>query len=306
MGRVLAACCAALLLSGLVPADADAWGFDIHRFVTERAIAVLPPELKPFYTKHKVMIVEHSIDPDLWRSAGFQEEPPRHFVDLDAYGEWPFPDLPREYDAAVAKHGKAFVEKNGTLPWRVKEMYAQLVKSFADAAGGTSPWALDNAKFFSAVLAHYVGDAHVPFHAVLNYDGQLTNQHGIHSRFESDLFHRYRSRLKLPSPPLPPVSDPVTFVFDILLDGFKLAEPLLKADLAAIGSGDTYDDAYYDRFFASARPILERQLSRASAGVAAIIVSAWEQGGRPNLSVTRPQPPRKKRTPGATGASGPS
>ena len=51
--------------------------------------------------------------------------------------------------------------------------------------------------FFSATLGHYMGDAHVPFHAVLNYDGQLTNQHGIHARFEAMLFERYRDRLTI-------------------------------------------------------------------------------------------------------------
>lgn len=304
MPRAIAVLLAAVLLVCLAPAQVLAWGFDIHRFVTERAIEALPPELKPFYAKHRVMVVEHSIDPDLWRSAGFEEEPPRHFVDLDAYGAWPFAALPRDYEQAVAAHGKAFVEKNGTLPWRVREIYDQLVKSFTEVAAGTSPWALDNVKFFSAVLAHYVGDAHVPFHAVLNYDGQLTDQHGIHSRFETDLFLRYRSRLKLTSPPLPRVNGPVDFVFDVLLDGFKYADVLLEADRAALGGGDTYDAAYFDRFFVAARPVLERQLSRASAGVAGIIVSAWEAGGRPNLSVTPNRPPRKKRTPAANSAPG--
>jgi hypothetical protein len=34
-------------------------------------------------------------------------------------------------------------------------------------------------------LGHYVGDAHVPLHTTENYNGQLTNQHGIHAFWES-------------------------------------------------------------------------------------------------------------------------
>ena len=35
------------------------------------------------------------------------------------------------------------------------------------------PYAADNARYLMAVLAHYMEDAHVPFHGALNYDGQM-------------------------------------------------------------------------------------------------------------------------------------
>ena len=152
--------------------------------------------------KHRAFISEHAIDPDLWRTAGWVEEPPQHFLDLDAFGAAPFDALPREKDAAIAKFGKEMVQKNGLLPWRVEEMHGKLVRAFADVKA-ERPYAKDNIKFLSAVLAHYVGDAHVPFHAVVNYDGQLTNQHGLHSRFESQLFERYRSSLRIRPTPMP-------------------------------------------------------------------------------------------------------
>ena len=296
MRRSIAAlACAVAVLC--VPAQrTHAWGFDIHRFITGEAISLLPPGMKPFYEKHRQFIVEHSVDPDLWRSAGFEEEPPRHFVDLDVYGAWPFSQLPRDYELAVAKFGREKVDKNGTLPWRVGEVYEQLVKSFTQHAKGTGQYALDNAQFHSAVLAHYVGDAHVPFHAATNYDGQLTNQHGIHSRFETELFQRYRSRLRLAPPAIPPVRSPVDFTFDTLIAGFKFVDPVLQADLSALGTGDTYDDAYFERFFGKTQPVVEQQLSRAIAGVAAVLVGAWESAGRPELPVGGgPRAPRKKK-----------
>ena len=64
--------------------------------------------------------------------------------------------------------------------------FERLVGAF-EGAGRQETWSLENIKLMSAVLAHYVADAHVPFHAVVNYDGQLTGQRGIHSRFESEL-----------------------------------------------------------------------------------------------------------------------
>ena len=37
----------------------------------------------------------------------------------------------------------------------------------------------------SAEIGHYIGDAHVPLHTCSNYNGQKTNQHGIHGFWES-------------------------------------------------------------------------------------------------------------------------
>ena len=271
-----------------------AWGFDAHRFVAERAIELLPAPIKPFFERNRSMIVEHAIDPDLWRTAGWTAEPPNHFVDLDAYGPPPFDALPHDKDEAIKKFGRDMVEKNGLLPWRLEEMYAKLVKAFADAKA-ERPFARENIKFLSAVIAHYVSDAHVPFHAVLNYDGQLTNQHGIHSRFESELFERYRKQLKVRPVPGQITKTPREFAFDTLTVSAGLVDPILAADLEAIGSGDVYDSKYYDRFFSKTRPTLERRLTDSIAMTAAVITKAWEEGGRPDLTKEPPRQDRRRR-----------
>jgi len=275
-----------------------AWGFEAHRLIADRAVDLLPAEIRPFFVKHRAFISEHAIDPDLWRTAGWIEEPPQHFLDMDAYGPAPFDAIPHDKDAAIAKFGKDMVQKNGLLPWRVDEMYSKLVRAFADAKADR-PYARDNIKFLSAVLAHYVGDAHVPFHAVLNHDGQLTNQQGLHSRFESQMFDRYRLRLRIRPAPITVTKSPRDFIFDTLAVSASLAEPMLAADRDAIGSGDVYDAAYYDRFFARAQPVLERRLSEAIAATAALITRAWEEGGKPSLADV-PAQDRRRRAAGAT------
>jgi len=275
-----------------------AWGFEAHRLIADRAVDLLPTEIRPFFVKHRAFISEHAIDPDLWRTAGWIEEPPQHFLDMDAYGPAPFDAIPHDKDAAIAKFGKDMVQKNGLLPWRVEEMYGKLVRAFADAKTDR-PYAKDNIKFLSAVLAHYVGDAHVPFHAVLNHDGQLTNQQGLHSRFESQMFDRYRLRLRIRPAPITVTTSPRDFIFDTLAVSASLAEPMLAADRDAIGSGDVYDAAYYDRFFARAQPVLERRLSEAIAATAALITRAWEEGGKPSLA-DLPAQDRRRRPASAT------
>src|SRR4030095_5175209 len=67
-----------------------------HSIAAPRNPSVLP----------QVPGVDHTIDPDLWRTAGGEAENPRHFVDMDGYGPYPFTELPHDYDAAVAKYGK--------------------------------------------------------------------------------------------------------------------------------------------------------------------------------------------------------
>jgi hypothetical protein len=283
----------ALLLA--LPALSSGWGFDVHRFVTGRAIALLPPEIRPFFEKHAAFIAEHSVDPDLWRTAGFEIEPPRHFLDLDAYGAYPFDALPRDYAAAVAKFGEETLAKNGTVPWRLQDVYDRLVKAFEQHKAGSSPYALENIKFFVAILAHYAADAHVPLHAVVNYDGQLTGQHGVHSRFESELFARYARELRVDPPQLEPVSQPLEHVFDTLLESYQRVAPLLEADRQAIGDGTEYDDAYFARFYAAMRPTLEERLSKSAASAAALVAGAWNKAGRPTLPLEQQRMVRKRR-----------
>ncbi len=236
-------------------------------------------------------IVEHAVDPDLWRTAGWLEEPSRHFVDMDAYGAFPFKQLPHDYDQAVARYGKAFVDKNGTLPWRTAEIYGKLVEAFTQKAG----YARDNIKFFSSIIAHYTADAHVPFHAALNYDGQLSGQWGIHSRFESELFERYRDGLHITPPPLVRIANPREFIFDTLTTSFTFVQPILDADRAAVAGRDVYDDEYFTLFFGKTRSILEKRLSDAISGVASLITAAWIEAGRPAVPLDAPRVPRKVR-----------
>jgi len=132
--RPRAALFALLIAVLLLPVRTVAWGFDVHRYITGKAIDLLPDGLRPFYEKHRAFIVEHAVDPDLWRTAGWEDESPRHFVDLDAYGPPPFAALPRDYDRAVEQWGREFVTKNGLLPWRTSEIFGQLQRAFEQPA----------------------------------------------------------------------------------------------------------------------------------------------------------------------------
>jgi len=299
LARLIAALALALLVA-LTPASISAWGMDVHRYITKRALDGLPPELKPFYAQQREFIGEHSADPDLWRLVELKgklgEEDPNHFLDIDSLGEpRPFTNVPRDWNAYIAKYGVERAAKAGHLPWRAEEIYGLLVKRFQDLAKSPSGYTADNIRYLSAILAHYVEDAHVPFHAVENYDGQLTSQRGIHSRFETDLVLRNLSTLKLAPVTIRPIANMRDFIFETLIESETFVAGLLAADRTATAGREFYDDGYFAGFSKGAIGVAERRLSDATNGVASAIVSAWTAGGKPALPLDKTTTPARIR-----------
>ena len=280
------------------PVRLHAWGYDAHKFIVDRAISLLPDALRPLFEANRAIVVEHAIDPDLWRDSFASIEDPHHYLDFDweGYGPYPFLGLPRNLDEAVKKFGKATVDRNGTLPWRTEEMYGKLKEAFA-AYPRRGSFARFDILFYSAWLGHYVSDAHVPLHAVTDSDGQKTGQRGIHTRFEALLFERYVKQLKLSPRRIEPIRNPREVSFDTLLQSTQLVPTILEADRVAIGSKEVYDNAYYDAFFKGSRAVLERRIDESTAAVAAMIEGAWEAAGKTQVPVRVRDADQRKRRP---------
>ena len=282
----------ALIVLLAVPTPAFAWGFEAHKFIAEQMIALLPAEIRPLFEQRKAYVIERAVDPDLWRNI-FEQEAPNHFVDLDHFGKYPFPDLPREYDRAVQQWGRDVIHQQGLLPWRVAELFGELQREFEGLKRDNAPSYLqDNIAFYATVMGHYIGDAHVPLHSVVNYDGQVTNQRGVHGRWESELFDRTRARLTIAPKPIHPVQHPRDFMFETLLASNQLVAPLLAADKQAAEGREFYDDAYFDAFGKDQFAALERRLNESVTALASMITAAWDSAGRPSLPPERPRQPR--------------
>jgi hypothetical protein len=276
----------------LCPTPSQAWGFEAHRFIAEQMIALLPAEIRSVFEQRRAMIVERVVDPDLWRNI-FPEEDPNHFVDLDYYGTYPFDELPREYDRAVQKWGREAVHSQGMSPWRTAEIFGKLQREFEGwKRENPSSFLADNIAFYAAVMAHYISDAHVPLHAVVNYDGQNTNQRGVHSRWESELFERTRARLKVAPAAPRAVTTPREFTFEALLVSNRLADAVLESDRRAATGREFYDDGYFTAFEADQFPVMERRINESITAVASLIIGAWEAAGRPAIPPTGARKPR--------------
>jgi hypothetical protein len=288
---------AAMVAASLVPASASAWGFAGHKLIMARAIALLPPELKPLFERHREEALVRVTDPDVWRNAGWEDEP-NHFVDfgMKELGEFPFRELPREYGAALEKFGASLLNRIGRLPWREAEEFGNLRRAF-EAFKRDAQYGPGDVILFSAVAAHYIQDAHQPFHASNNYDGALTGNNGIHARFERDLIERFESRLTLAPAPPKPTTNPRDSAFDALLESYKLVDPILKADTESVAGKDAYDDDYYEKFFTRVKPVLDRRLSEAITATASVIIGAWVEAGRPVMKLDGVRPVQKVKKP---------
>ena len=291
--RLVAASAIALIIAA--PSPAFAWGFAAHRYIMSRAIDLLPPALKPFFEHYRAEVVVRVVDPDTWREAGWDENA-NHFVDFGApeFGPYPFTALPREYGAAVEKFGMATLKRTGLLPWRTEDMFGSLRRAF-EGFKTNSSYAVVDTILFSAATSHYVGDAHVPLHAALNFDGQMTGQWGIHSRFEDALFRRYQSKLTVTPGPVAAILNPRDAIFDTLLASYQLVDQLLKADKDAVAGKTVYDDNYFDKLFTRLRPMVEKQLAASITATASIIVGAWQAAGSPAVRTEMADTPQRVR-----------
>ena len=175
-----------LFLATPLKINATFWGFYAHKEINRLAVFTLPATISPFFKKHIVYITENAVNPDERRYA-IKEEAPRHYIDLDVYGENAFDRIPLYWDSAVSMYSEDTLMKYGIVPWHIYSMYHRLIWAFENHN-------LDAILRYTADIGHYIADANVPLHTTENYNGQLTNQHGIHGFWESRLPELYASQ----------------------------------------------------------------------------------------------------------------
>ena len=107
------------------------WGFYAHKRVNRYAVFTLPEELVGFYKKHIDHLTEHAVDADKRRYA-IKEEAPRHYIDIDHYGENPFQEMPKKWSDAVEKFSEDTLLAYGIVPWHIQTIYNRLIIAFEE------------------------------------------------------------------------------------------------------------------------------------------------------------------------------
>ena len=271
---------------------AGAWGFWGHRMINRMACFTLPPELFAFYKSHIDYLTLHAVDADKRRYSD-PEEAPRHFIDLDRYGSDPFSKLPKLWKEAVTKFTEDTLKANGIVPWYVQEMYFKLRKAFVEKE-------LSRILYYSAMIGHYVGDSHVPLHCTENYNGQLTNQQGIHGFWESRLPELFGNDYDYFVGNATYIENVPTFCWTVVENSFNALDSVLKFEqqLNATFNADrkysyevrgtlpvrVYSKAYSEKFHQQLSGQVERRIRAAVLAVGSIWYTAWVDAGMPDLS----------------------
>jgi hypothetical protein len=271
------------------------WGFEGHKVINNKAVYCLPSDLFPFYKANIDYITEHSIDPDKRRHSD-KAEAPRHYIDIDYYapeGEDPFLVMPRKWNDAVEKFTEDTLLEYGIVPWRVLQMSSWLTAAFKKGNK-------DEILRLSAELGHYVADACVPLHTTLNYDGQLSNQKGIHSFWETRLVEIYLADYDLLCERAEYIENQRDYIWTIVQESHENVILVLNAELEAsqaldedekfiIVDNNGYEEMkpsllYAEAFNRRLDGMVEYRMIQAIEAVSSFWYTAWVNAGQPDLN----------------------
>ncbi|MEM8528489.1 MAG: zinc dependent phospholipase C family protein [Bacteroidota bacterium] len=186
----------------------------------------------------------------------------------------------------------------GILPYNLVHYYRKLVKAFEEKN-------FNRILRLSAEIGHYVGDAHVPLHTTENYNGQLTNQVGIHAFWESRLPELYADEnydFFVGKSDI--IEDPNEFFWNIVLESHQLLDSvlLIEQDLREQFPEDqqmcyeerlgrtirtqceVFAKAYHERLSG----MVERRMTAAIHALGCVWYSAWVEAGQPDINRLQP------------------
>ncbi len=106
-----------ILVISTIAAFAFGWGVTIHRMIARIAIDRLSGASSAYFGPIENEMVLYSAYLDEHRT-----EPNAHFMEIDCYGRYPFSDLPRDLNAAIAKYGESIVMAHGLI-WTTDHLW---------------------------------------------------------------------------------------------------------------------------------------------------------------------------------------
>ena len=131
-------------------------------------------------------------------------------------------------------------------------------------------------------LGHYVGDGHMPLHLTKNYDGGMTGQSGIHSRYETTMVSAYSSSLSnYTGDQVHLVSNINKYVFDYIYVDYHYKDSVLAADTYAKNQAGSYSASGYTAALWSKAHFTTLLFHNSSHSLAELIYSAWTEAGSP-------------------------
>lgn len=254
------------------------WGAEAHKLINKRAVELLPYQMQAFKV-YEGYLEEHAADADI-RKKTDKSESPKHYIDIDFYKEFLNGHMIHDEKKLISIYGDSTVTKNGILPWATLSTFHNLVDAFKEGNR-------DKVLILAADLGHYVADGHQPMHTVVNYNGQLTGQRGVHFRYEVTMIDSNLSQLQNlgDSCEVEYVKHPLNFIFDYIIDANSVCDVLFDADNFAYKmTGSRESPEYYRLMWFRTKYITKYQIAKSEEDVASLIYTAWIDAGKPDLN----------------------
>ncbi|MFM6936944.1 MAG: zinc dependent phospholipase C family protein [Aquirufa sp.] len=265
------------------------WGFYAHKKINKLAIFTLPPSLINLYKRHLDEIINYAVLPDQRRHS-LDLEAARHYIDLDRY---PIKDIQYlTWENAILKYSEDSLQKHGIVPWNIQTYYRQLKYAFI---------ARDTIRIIkiSAELGHYVADAHVPLHTTSNYDGQQTNQVGIHSFWESQIPELLQEKLDDWIGPAAYIPNVLTSTWDWVIESHGMLTDLFNGEKIINAripdshkykhsqKGKSLEKMYTEHYIEAYHKQLDNQVEKRYLAsikhIGNLWYSAWLEAGEPDF-----------------------
>ena len=250
-------------------AQPEEWGWEAHRYINSHAVDYLPIEMS-FFQDHRSYLQQHAIDPDIDPLPGYY-----HYIDIDYYPEFFSGTLPHHLDSLIALYGLSTVQNNGIIPWIVEQWTDSLSTLMQ-----TGQW--DDVWQVAAELGHYVADSHQPLHLTLNYNGQLTGNYGIHSRYETQLINPRLTQLPLPGGTATYWTTVIDSIFNYIEEIYPYVDSIMIADDLASAQDPNYGTTYYNIMWQELENLTTLSIHKAILDLASLWKTAWEDAGRPS------------------------
>ena len=270
----LRACVPPALALVLSCPPARAWGERGHRIVNAAAVNNLPEPLKSYFRARLSYVLEHASDPDHLAREN-PEERPHHYTEVEAYDSYPFAEFKAQF-VDQRRGPSARQLQHGDSVWQIERFTLRLSEDLRRRR-----W---NAADRDAVFAaHYACDLTQPLHTVVNYDGQLTRQAGIHARFETTLVNALAGGWVLRPQAAVDELDLRARIFREYVDSYNQRQLIFAADRIAL-DGHTYlDPQVLHTFIKIDGPLARKRLEAAAAFVSSLWYTAWVRAGKPAL-----------------------
>lgn len=268
----------------------------MHKKINSHAIYLLPPELMTLYKNNEYTLKIYATKPDNRRYVD-PKEGPRHFIDLDTYTALDPGLVGLDYEGAKKRYSQFTNEphsfgQDGILPWHCLFMMHRLTQAMQDGH-------VEDILRISGELGHYISDAHVPLHTTQNYNGQRSEQHGIHGLWESAIpeweFVQYDCWI---DESLDFWKNPLEKIWSIILDSHNLLFAVFSAEYCVSEdptipkysyryrqgkAHKTYSVAFCQEYSKLCKGHIEERFRQSVHAVASAWLTCWINAGSPEF-----------------------